>query len=88
MGRDKRRRKFSRTGERAPGMLLLPNQFHNSIEYLSLIGETEASIYRAAFMIFLYEGVYLQTRLKTYAANSIGSPRMSQVCPQRKQMVP
>ena len=37
-GRDKRRRKFSRTGERAPGVLLLKNQFHDSIECLSLIG--------------------------------------------------
>ena len=36
-------------------MLLLPNQFHNSIEYLSLIGQTEASMYDAAIMIFLYE---------------------------------
>ena len=37
-GRDKRRRKFSKTGERAPGVLLLKNQFHDSIECLSLIG--------------------------------------------------
>ena len=37
-GRDKRRRKFPKTGERAPGMLLLTNQFHNSVECLSLIG--------------------------------------------------
>ena len=35
-GRDKRRPKFSRTGERDPGMLLLTNQFHDSFEYLSL----------------------------------------------------
>ena len=30
--------KFSRTGERAPGVLLLLNQFHDSFEFLSLIG--------------------------------------------------
>ena len=34
----KRRRKFSTTGERAPGMVLLTNQFHDSFECLSLIG--------------------------------------------------
>ena len=52
---------FSRTGERASGMLLVTNQFHNSFEYLSLIGDKkyfsaqqEASIYCAAFAIFLY----------------------------------
>ena len=37
-GREKRRRQFSRTGKRAPGMLLLPNQYHDSFELLSLIG--------------------------------------------------
>ena len=31
------RRKFSRTGERAPGMLHLTNQFHHSFDCLSLI---------------------------------------------------
>ena len=36
-GRDKRRRKFTRTGERTHGMLLLKNQFHYSLECLSLI---------------------------------------------------
>ena len=63
--REKRRRKFSRTGERAPGMLLLTNQFHDSFECLSRIFcvQLETNIYRAAFVIFLYEGVYLQTRL-------------------------
>ena len=37
-GRDKRRRKFSRMGERDPGVLLLKNQFHDSCECFSLIG--------------------------------------------------
>ena len=37
-GGDKRRRKFSRTGERTPGILLLMNQFQDSLECLSLIG--------------------------------------------------
>ena len=37
-GAEKRRRKFSRTGEITPGMLLLTNQFHDSFECLSLIG--------------------------------------------------
>ena len=36
-GAEKRRRKFSRTGE-INGMLLLTNQFHDSFECLSLIG--------------------------------------------------
>ena len=31
-GAEKRRRKFSRTGEITPGMLLLTNQFHDSFE--------------------------------------------------------
>ena len=35
-GRDRRRRKFSGTDERAPGMLLLSKQFHDSFECLSL----------------------------------------------------
>ena len=58
---------FSRTGERASGMLLLTNQFHNSFEYLSLIGlkkyfcaQSEASIHRAAFVIFLYEASFFR----------------------------
>ena len=38
-GREKRRRQFSRTGERGPGMLLLSNQYHDSFELLSLIGQ-------------------------------------------------
>lgn len=38
LGRGKRRQKISRTGERAPGMLLLNNQFHDSFECLSVIG--------------------------------------------------
>ena len=37
-GREKRRRQFSKTGERGPGMLLLSNQYHDSFELLSLIG--------------------------------------------------
>ena len=39
LGQEKRRRrrKFSRAGERAPGMLLLTDQFHNSFE-LSISG--------------------------------------------------
>ena len=58
---------FSRTGERACGMLLLTNQFHNSFEYLSLIGlkkyfcaQSQASIHRAAFVIFLYEASFFR----------------------------
>ena len=64
LGQHKWWRKFSRTGERAPGMLLLTNQFHDLFECFSVIvcAQSEASIYRAAFVIFLYEGVYLQTR--------------------------
>ena len=47
----------------------LTNQFQNSFECLSgcdwiFCAQSEASIYRTAFdVIFLYEGVYLQTRL-------------------------
>ena len=59
-------REPERTGERARGMLLLTNQFHHvndSLECLSLImsgfSQSEARIYRTAFVIFLYEGVYL-----------------------------
>ena len=37
-GAEKRRQKFSRTGEISPGMLLLTNQFHDSFECLPLIG--------------------------------------------------
>ena len=37
-GREIRRRKFSRTVERAPGMPLLTTQFHDSFQRLSLIG--------------------------------------------------
>ena len=48
-------------------MLLRANQFHKSFKCLSLIflcAQSEASIYHAAFVIFLYRGgVYLQTRL-------------------------
>ena len=60
--------KFSRTGERATGRLLLTNQFHNSFECLSESDWVqkiflEASIYHAAFVIFLYKRVYLQTGL-------------------------
>ena len=35
-GGDRRRRKFSGTDDRAPGMLLLSKQFHDSFECLSL----------------------------------------------------
>ena len=66
LGREKRRGKFSVMGERAPGMLLRMNQFHKSFKYLSLIflcAQSKASIYHAAFVIFLYRGVYLQTQL-------------------------
>ena len=66
LGREKQRGKFSIMGERAPGMLLRTNQFHKSFKCLSLIflcAQSEASIYNAAFMIFSYRGVYLQTRL-------------------------
>ena len=56
-------RKFSRTNERAPGMLLLTDQFHDSSERFSVIGHKNtiwrsSQIYRTAFVIFLYEGVY------------------------------
>ena len=43
-------------------MLLPTNQFHGSFKCLYVISHKD-SIYRAAFVIFLYEGVYLQTRL-------------------------
>ena len=36
--REKQRRQFSRTDERAPGMLFLSDQYHDSFELLSLIG--------------------------------------------------
>ena len=42
LGREKRRRKFSRTGERALGMLRLTNKFHDSFEY-SLTGQHSLS---------------------------------------------
>ena len=38
LGLEKLRQKFSRTGERAPGMLVLTNQFHGSFERLPVIG--------------------------------------------------
>ena len=38
LGQEKRQWKFPRTGERARGMLLLTNQFHDSSECLSVIG--------------------------------------------------
>ena len=63
LGWEKQRGKFSIMGERAPGMLLRTNQFHKSFKCLSLIflcAQSEASIYHAAFVIFLYRGVYLQ----------------------------
>ena len=66
LGREELRRKFSRTVERAPGMLLLKNQFHDSFQCLSLIGHTpnrSAQAEASAFVIFLYVGVYLRTRL-------------------------
>ena len=51
-------------------MLFLTNQFHDSFECLYLIGHkkysfalSEARIDGAAFVMFLYEEVYLQTRL-------------------------
>ena len=47
LGREKRRRKFSRTVERAPGMLLLTSHIHDSLECFSLIifcAQSEASI--------------------------------------------
>ena len=59
LDQEKQRRKFSITGERAPGMLLLANQFHDSFECLSVLGhkkyfgsQSEASIYRAALSSF------------------------------------
>ena len=64
-GREKWWPQFSRTDERALGMLLSKNQFHISFTCLSLIGhkkilgcaQAEASIYRAAFVIFLYQEI-------------------------------
>ena len=62
-------------GERDPGMLLLMNQLQGSVECLSLIGhknmckkyfcaQSETSFFcHTAFVIFLYDGVYLQTQL-------------------------
>ena len=38
LGLEKLRQKFSRTGERAPRMLVLTNQFHGSFERLPVIG--------------------------------------------------
>ena len=58
LGQEKRRRKFSRTGERTPEMLFLKNQFHDLFECLSVIAFCAKSE-----VIFLYERVYLQTRL-------------------------
>ena len=37
-GGDKRQRKFSRKGDRTPGILLLTNQFQDSLECFSVIG--------------------------------------------------
>ena len=69
-GQGKRRRKVSRTGERVPGVLLVRNQYRYSFECFFLIGhkkyfcvQSEASMWCTAFLLFLYEGVYLQTRL-------------------------
>lgn len=73
LGREKQWQKFSRTGERDPGMLLLMNQLQGSVECLSLIrhknmgkkyfcAQSETSFFcHAAFVIFLY--IYLQTQL-------------------------
>ena len=65
LGREKLRRKFLRTVARAPGMLLLKNQFPDSFQCLSLIGHTpkrSAQAEASAFVIFLYVGVYPRTR--------------------------
>ena len=37
LGQEKRRRKFSRTGERTPEMLFVKNQFHDLFECLSVL---------------------------------------------------
>ena len=63
-------------GERDPGMLLLMNQLQGSVECLSLIGHknmrkkyfcaqlSETSFFcHTAFVILLYDRVYLQTQL-------------------------
>ena len=47
------------------GMLLLTNQFHDSFECLSIL---EASIYRTAFVIFLYDGVTYKLFLSSFYA--------------------
>ena len=46
LGQEKRRWKFSRTGERALGIALITKQFHDLLECLSVIGaQSEASIH-------------------------------------------
>ena len=62
-------------GERDSGMFLFMNQLQGSVECLSLIGDknmrkkyfcaqSETSFFcHAAFVIFLYDGVNLQTQL-------------------------
>ena len=38
------RRKFSRTGERTPGMLLLKDQLHDSSEHFPVIGHKNYNV--------------------------------------------
>ena len=65
-GREKQRRKtVFKNGRESPEMLLLTNQFHDSFECLSI---AEASIYRAAFVIFLYDGVTYRLFLSFFYA--------------------
>ena len=61
LGGEKQQGKFSTMGEGAPGMLLRTNQFHKSFKCLSLnflCVQSEASIYHAAFVIFLCTGEF------------------------------
>ena len=58
-GREKRRRKFLRTGERA-----LDATLNEPVPRLI----SEASIYRTAFVIFLYDGVTYKLFLSSFYA--------------------
>ena len=64
LGLEKLRQKFSRTGERAPLDASLNKPVPRLIRTLaSDRSQQEASIYRAAFVIFRIRSVYPQTRL-------------------------
>jgi len=65
VGSGKTAAKVFKNGREIPGMLLLTNQFHDSFECLSIV---EASIYRTAFVIFLYDGVTYKLFLSFFYA--------------------